>query len=207
MSDAEFEDTPQLKVRRSKSKQVNNIMKPSGTKLGMRRPMGGYNPSKASLSRIVPLHAGKRRTQKIPIQPKPLKLKMDPNAIDKVLKFKVPTFLRPLGNKISGALRPGTNLGMRRPRNPVFEALHDPEAPDAIILYVPKKKLTEANRIQIASLKPGQKPDFEVEVVIDPVLSRVLRPHQIEGVKFLYECTNGLKAEIAFGCIMADEMV
>ncbi|KAJ2913432.1 hypothetical protein MD484_g6970, partial [Candolleomyces efflorescens] len=46
----------------------------------------------------------------------------------------------------------------------------------------------------------------KVPVVIDPRLSKVLRPHQIEGVKFLYRCTNGMVEENQYGCIMADEM-
>lgn len=62
----------------------------------------------------------------------------------------------------------------------------------------------------------------KVPVVIDPRLAKVLRPHQVEGVKvregvmidfmdaeltqFLYRCTTGLVNEKANGCIMADEM-
>ncbi|PPQ76213.1 hypothetical protein CVT24_008945 [Panaeolus cyanescens] len=46
----------------------------------------------------------------------------------------------------------------------------------------------------------------KVPVVIDPRLSKVLRPHQIEGVKFLYRCTTGMIVENQYGCIMADEM-
>ena len=45
-----------------------------------------------------------------------------------------------------------------------------------------------------------------VPVVIDPRLSKILRPHQVEGVKFLYKCTTGQVVPKAFGCIMADEM-
>lgn len=45
-----------------------------------------------------------------------------------------------------------------------------------------------------------------VPVVIDPRLAKVLRPHQVEGVKFLYKCTTGQVVPKAFGCIMADEM-
>lgn len=45
-----------------------------------------------------------------------------------------------------------------------------------------------------------------VPVVIDPKLAKVLRPHQIAGVKFLYRCTSGLIDSRAKGCIMADEM-
>ncbi|GAA5851750.1 hypothetical protein JCM9279_004393 [Rhodotorula babjevae] len=46
----------------------------------------------------------------------------------------------------------------------------------------------------------------KVAVVIDPVLGNKLRPHQVEGVKFLYRCSTGMTDENAFGCIMADEM-
>lgn len=45
-----------------------------------------------------------------------------------------------------------------------------------------------------------------VPVVIDPVLSRKLRPHQIEGLKFLYECVMGHRGHGGQGCILADEM-
>lgn len=63
-----------------------------------------------------------------------------------------------------------------------------------------------------------------IPVVIDPRLAKVLRPHQVEGVKvnksltetkiwaklrlakFLYRCTTGLVDSKANGCIMADEM-
>ncbi|KAJ3555036.1 hypothetical protein NP233_g12298 [Leucocoprinus birnbaumii] len=46
----------------------------------------------------------------------------------------------------------------------------------------------------------------KVPVVIDPRLSKILRPHQVEGVKFLYKCTTGMVVENQYGCIMADEM-
>ncbi|GAA5930226.1 hypothetical protein JCM1841_000609 [Sporobolomyces salmonicolor] len=46
----------------------------------------------------------------------------------------------------------------------------------------------------------------KVAVVIDPRVGAKLRPHQVEGVKFLYKCTTGMTDEDAFGCIMADEM-
>lgn len=45
-----------------------------------------------------------------------------------------------------------------------------------------------------------------VHVVIDPILCNILRPHQREGVKFMYECVTGKRIEGAYGCIMADEM-
>jgi DNA repair and recombination protein RAD54 and RAD54-like protein len=62
----------------------------------------------------------------------------------------------------------------------------------------------------------------KIPVVIDPRLTKVLRPHQVEGVKvsptysqiwvnliypqFLYKCSTGMLVDNQYGCIMADEM-
>ncbi|KAF7338222.1 DNA repair protein rhp54 [Mycena venus] len=54
--------------------------------------------------------------------------------------------------------------------------------------------------------KEKKKKDDKVPVVIDPRLTKVLRPHQVEGVKFLYKCTTGMMVDNQYGCIMADEM-
>jgi DNA repair and recombination protein RAD54B len=70
------------------------------------------------------------------------------------------------------------------------EPRHDPSAPDAIVLP----------RIEMPA---GVKP---IDVVIDPLLAQYLRPHQKEGVKFLYECIMGGKAFNGRGAILADEM-
>ncbi|KAK3908132.1 DNA repair and recombination protein RAD54B [Frankliniella fusca] len=43
-------------------------------------------------------------------------------------------------------------------------------------------------------------------VAVDSFLNRVLRPHQREGVTFLYECVMGMKNIQHFGAILADEM-
>lgn len=39
---------------------------------------------------------------------------------------------------------------------------------------------------------PKQKKFPNVPVVIDPKLAKILRPHQVEGVRFLYRCVTGL---------------
>jgi DNA repair and recombination protein RAD54B len=52
-------------------------------------------------------------------------------------------------------------------------------------------------------MPPGIKP---IDVVLDPILSRQLRPHQKEGVRFLYECIMGIKEFNGRGAILADEM-
>lgn len=46
-----------------------------------------------------------------------------------------------------------------------------------------------------------------VPIVVDPLLVRFLRPHQREGVQFMFECVSGLcSAANIFGCILADDM-
>lgn len=44
------------------------------------------------------------------------------------------------------------------------------------------------------------------EVAIVPCCAKQLRPHQREGVQFLYECLMGYRNIEYFGCILADEM-
>lgn len=44
------------------------------------------------------------------------------------------------------------------------------------------------------------------KVVIDPSISSKLRPHQRDGVKFLYSCLMGFKGDDISGAILADEM-
>ncbi|KAF8343917.1 DNA repair protein, SNF2 family [Cantharellus anzutake] len=71
-------------------------------------------------------------------------------------------------------------------------------------LFNPHKSLREllgeTNRVGCAAKA------VKVPVVIDPLLSKKLRPHQVEGVKFLYQCTTGNMVGNQYGCIMADEM-
>ncbi|PSN33104.1 DNA repair and recombination protein RAD54B [Blattella germanica] len=45
-----------------------------------------------------------------------------------------------------------------------------------------------------------------VDVSVDPCLARVLRPHQRDGVLFIYECIMGMKKNNYHGAILADEM-
>ncbi|KAH9924448.1 P-loop containing nucleoside triphosphate hydrolase protein [Fomitopsis serialis] len=80
-----------------------------------------------------------------------------------------------------------------KPRGP----LHDPNAEGAIVMKAPTKE---------HAAKHNKKNLPTVGVVIDPILARRLRPHQVEGVKFLYECVMGLRKHEGNGCILADEM-
>lgn len=68
---------------------------------------------------------------------------------------------------------------------------HDPKQPGALIMPRP------------ASVPKGKR---IVDVVVDPILGKHLRPHQREGVKFLYECVMGMRSFNGEGAILADDM-
>jgi len=80
------------------------------------------------------------------------------------------------------------------------------------IIPVPKYSIDGEN----ALLMPRPSPEYcklhnprnrpIVDVVVDPLLTSVLRPHQREGIVFLYECIMGMKNYNGNGCILADEM-
>ncbi|KAK0724830.1 P-loop containing nucleoside triphosphate hydrolase protein [Lasiosphaeris hirsuta] len=144
------------------------------------------------------------------------------------------SFSVPFINKDTAAYnpnRPPPTLGLRQGAVFVAKPLHDPSGEFSIVLYDPtvddkpkdapkaedKKKETETEKIDaplvhkslseilgIRKKVEGEHP--RVPVVIDPRLAKVLRPHQIEGVKFMYRCVTGMIDEKANGCIMADEM-
>uniref|UniRef100_A0A1Q3F704 DNA repair and recombination protein RAD54-like n=1 Tax=Culex tarsalis TaxID=7177 RepID=A0A1Q3F704_CULTA len=87
-------------------------------------------------------------------------------------------------------------LGMKRP--PARRALHDPYACNALVLFTPQE-LSEHDKLKADQGKA------QVHVVVDPLLGNILRPHQREGVRFMYECVTGKRGDFQ-GCIMADEM-
>lgn len=109
---------------------------------------------------------------------------------------------------------------------------HDPDAPGALLMKAPTKEhkslfnkkyvyptptLSFFNVIPLRNLPV-------IPVVLDPILVRHLRPHQIEGqlrglsesqslfiagplgVRFLYECVMSMRKHEGQGCILADEM-
>ena len=67
-------------------------------------------------------------------------------------------------------------------------ALHDPNKPNSLVLYRP------------CETELGTK----CHVVLDHRLTTFLRPHQREGVSFIYDCISGKNGHS--GCILADEM-
>lgn len=91
------------------------------------------------------------------------------------------TFKTPL---LQSTVMPKKNAEIPTPR-------HDPKAENALIMPRPEKA-PQGKRL--------------VDVVVDPFLSQHLRPHQREGVEFMYSCVMGLKDFEGRGCILADEM-
>ncbi|XP_022085624.1 DNA repair and recombination protein RAD54B-like [Acanthaster planci] len=75
--------------------------------------------------------------------------------------------------------------------------LHDPTHPDALVMPRPSPAHQWAHNPQHHPV---------VDVVLDPYLSSKLRPHQREGVLFLYECVMGLRSFQGNGAILADDM-
>ncbi|XP_041045854.1 DNA repair and recombination protein RAD54B isoform X1 [Carcharodon carcharias] len=74
---------------------------------------------------------------------------------------------------------------------------HDPSAPNALVM--PRPNLSHQWIFNKAGLPL-------VDVVVDPYLTVHLRPHQWDGVIFLYECIMGMRTTGRFGAILADEM-
>ncbi|KZT43673.1 hypothetical protein SISSUDRAFT_1068881 [Sistotremastrum suecicum HHB10207 ss-3] len=74
---------------------------------------------------------------------------------------------------------------------------HDPDAEDAFVMRSPNEAHEEKFNRNKLSVVP---------VVVDPLLSKHLRPHQKEGVKFMYDCVMGFRKHGGQGCILADEM-
>jgi DNA repair and recombination RAD54-like protein len=116
-------------------------------------------------------------------------------------------------------------LGVCRRPNVIPRPLHDPLADHAIVLWDPtvddieteedKAKREEAEKEAEEKKKLQDKSGVHKslasmlgldKIAENPRLTKVLRPHQVEGVKFLYKASTGMIAQGAFGCIMADEM-
>ncbi|KAB5592863.1 DNA repair and recombination protein RAD54B [Ceratobasidium theobromae] len=75
--------------------------------------------------------------------------------------------------------------------------LHDPDAEGALVLTAP----SDAHQ-----KKYNNKNLPVIPVVVDPLLAKFLRPHQREGVQFMYESVMGMRTRDQHGCILADEM-
>ncbi len=108
--------------------------------------------------------------------------------LNKPFKIPIPNYQPSPMSRCLGMRRQGTRL-----------PLHDPDEPNALVLYTPVE-------LSAHELLKVDKAKLPVPVVVDPLLTAVLRPHQREGVKFMYDCVTGIQIADNYGCIMADEM-
>ena len=111
----------------------------------------------------------------------PEKGKPVPKQVEAVKKISAPSFKSPL---LADTVIPKVKGRPPQPR-------HDPTAPGALVFP-----------------RPNSVPDGKqiVDVVLDPIISKKLREHQREGVRFLYECVMGMRPSGGMGAILADEM-
>lgn len=76
----------------------------------------------------------------------------------------------------------GRSAAAKQPASTAANWQHDPRAPDAIVLN--EQQWSAAAAKGASQVMP---------VVIDPYIAKKLRPHQSQGVQFLYECVMGLR--------------
>ncbi|KAL3955896.1 hypothetical protein ACCO45_008742 [Purpureocillium lilacinum] len=90
---------------------------------------------------------------------------------------------------------------------PVDNGSEDKVAADAAPSQTLDAPVVHKSLAEILGIRKKMDKDHpRVPVVLDPKLAKILRPHQVEGVKFMYRCVTGMIEEQANGCIMADEM-
>ena len=54
--------------------------------------------------------------------------------------------------------------------------------------------------------EPGEEGSEEAPVVVDSMLTEFLRPHQREGVQFMFECVTGLRPFDGQGHVKGSKM-
>lgn len=118
------------------------------------------------------------------------------------------------GNAISGASKSSTSMAKFKPHHSMVsrieiplaapQARHNPETPGAILLPRPSSEHPRVMKGHGSKRPPGDV--GLVDVVVDPLVGQHLRPHQKDGVRFLYECMMGMKDIQGQGAILADEM-
>jgi len=58
---------------------------------------------------------------------------------------------------------------------------------------------------QVVVQQPAPKEEYAArDVIVPEPIGKWLRPHQREGVEFMYKCVMGLKEFDGNGCILAD---
>lgn len=129
-----------------------------------------------------------------------------------IIRFRLAAARRP---------RPGTFQGPRLKKDclengepkAVVSHIHDPDIPGRLVLYRPgqfDKYVDHAYIVAAVSLILAHICFFffrgKFPVVVDPIVGDRLRPHQRDGVRFLYNCITGQGGFKGNGAILADEM-
>ncbi|KAH3685805.1 hypothetical protein WICPIJ_003218 [Wickerhamomyces pijperi] len=109
--------------------------------------------------------------------------------------------------KSSNSSTTNTSLASKqfKPMNPLSDPSHNNAATQSLHkrpkLGEPLYDATLPDSIVFNKLN-----DDDIDVVIDPHLAKSLRPHQVKGVKFLYDCVMGIKDSQTNGALLADDM-
>ncbi|KAL4240145.1 DNA repair and recombination protein rad54b [Mactra antiquata] len=89
------------------------------------------------------------------------------------------------------------NINIQKPEPCMVTPRYDPNLPGALVMPRP----SDSHQWQW-----NKKCSQVIEVVVDPYIACHLRPHQREGVTFLYECVMGYRNFNGQGAILADDM-
>ncbi|CAG2216528.1 RAD54B [Mytilus edulis] len=101
------------------------------------------------------------------------------------------------GKKFVNPLQDGQACNVVQTTSMPIKPRHDPSLPGALVMPRPS---------QSHQWQSNKKNLPVIDVVVDPYLSTHLRPHQREGVTFLYECVMGYRDYGGQGAILADDM-
>ncbi|KAK9808913.1 hypothetical protein WJX72_006358 [[Myrmecia] bisecta] len=100
-------------------------------------------------------------------------------------------------------------------RQPMLPRLLSVQGAEAVLRKAFKSPHPSAPSVSLAADEPEVKPLILWDVpdgqegkpvAVDPMLTKWLRPHQREGVQFMFECVCGLREYEGQGCILADDM-
>ncbi|NWH69997.1 RA54B protein, partial [Piaya cayana] len=106
------------------------------------------------------------------------------------------TNMKPFCKPFKSVSHPSTKENMFKDSQS-YKPRHDPSAPNSLVM--PRPNASHQWTFNKAGLPV-------VDVVVDPYVANNLRPHQKEGIIFLYECVMGMRVSGRFGAILADEM-
>ncbi|CAK9436850.1 uncharacterized protein LODBEIA_P13720 [Lodderomyces beijingensis] len=169
------------------------------------------NESKFKRSFTVPFSANNaKKDEMIRAPPPPLGTKVRPIIPPRALHDPMSEFAIVLYDPTVDVIPKDNSADVSNTSTDEPEVLTPPSSSGEVDERPAKRRKTHRSLAEILGIVTNPEEQLakypNVPVVIDPKLAKILRPHQIAGVKFLYRCTAGLMEANAKGCIMADEM-